>query len=60
MAIAVIGGVTLSTLLTLFVVPCAYSLFAKIERKQYGLAGVDPLELLPRTSVVPKSPTHPA
>ena len=35
MAIAVIGGVTLSTLLTLFVVPCAYSLFAKIERKQY-------------------------
>ncbi len=33
MAIAVIGGVALSTLLTLFVVPCAYSLLAKIERK---------------------------
>ena len=34
MAVAVIGGVTLSTLLTLFVVPCAYSLLAKIERKR--------------------------
>ena len=36
MAIAVIGGVALSTLLTLFVVPCAYSLLAKIERKRYA------------------------
>ena len=35
MAVAVIGGVTISTLLTLFVVPCAYSLLTKIERKQY-------------------------
>jgi len=35
MAIAVIGGVILSTFLTLFVVPCAYSLFSTIERKQY-------------------------
>jgi len=26
----------METLLTLFVVPCAYSLFAKIERKQYA------------------------
>ncbi|MGH7198862.1 MAG: efflux RND transporter permease subunit, partial [Candidatus Omnitrophota bacterium] len=32
MAAAVIGGVVVSTLLTLFVVPCAYSLFAKLER----------------------------
>jgi hydrophobe/amphiphile efflux-1 (HAE1) family protein len=31
MAIAVIGGVLLSTLLTLFVVPCAYSLFSRLE-----------------------------
>jgi len=35
MAIAVIGGVILSTALTLFAVPCAYHLFAKIERKRY-------------------------
>ncbi|HXV19136.1 MAG TPA: efflux RND transporter permease subunit, partial [Candidatus Omnitrophota bacterium] len=32
MAIAVIGGVVLSTILTLFVVPCAYELLAKLER----------------------------
>jgi hydrophobe/amphiphile efflux-1 (HAE1) family protein len=31
MAIAVVGGVTVSTFLTLFVVPCAYSLFARFE-----------------------------
>ncbi len=35
MAIAVIGGVVVSTLLTLFVVPCAYSLFSNIEHKRY-------------------------
>ncbi len=33
MAVAVIGGVVVSTVLTLFVVPCAYELFAKWERK---------------------------
>ncbi len=32
MAIAVIGGMTLSTILTLFVVPCVYSLLARLER----------------------------
>ncbi len=48
MAVAVIGGVTLSTLLTLFVVPCAYSLFTKIERKAYApAAGADAVDLLP-------------
>jgi hydrophobe/amphiphile efflux-1 (HAE1) family protein len=31
MAIAVVGGVLVSTCLTLFVVPCAYSLFARLE-----------------------------
>jgi HAE1 family hydrophobic/amphiphilic exporter-1 len=34
MAVAVMGGVILSTLLTLFVVPCAYSLFARFEGKR--------------------------
>jgi len=32
MAIAIIGGVTISTLLTLFVVPCAYQVFSRFER----------------------------
>jgi HAE1 family hydrophobic/amphiphilic exporter-1 len=32
MAIAVIGGVIVSTLLTLFVVPCVYELLARFER----------------------------
>ena len=36
----VIGGVTLSTLLTLFVVPCAYSLFTRLERKTYVLSAI--------------------
>jgi HAE1 family hydrophobic/amphiphilic exporter-1 len=35
MAITIIGGVAVSTLLTLFVVPCVYKLFSKIERKKY-------------------------
>lgn len=33
MAVTVIGGVVVSTLLTLFVVPCIYSLFTRIEGK---------------------------
>jgi HAE1 family hydrophobic/amphiphilic exporter-1 len=32
MAISIIGGVFVSTLLTLFVVPCVYSLFSRLER----------------------------
>lgn len=35
MAITVIGGVALSTILTLFVVPCIYMYLAKLERKHY-------------------------
>lgn len=33
MAIAVIGGVLISTLLTLYVVPCVYSLFSRFDRQ---------------------------
>jgi HAE1 family hydrophobic/amphiphilic exporter-1 len=32
MAVSIIGGVFVSTILTLFVVPCVYSVFVKIER----------------------------
>lgn len=35
MAIAVIGGVLLSTILTLFVVPCAYSLCSRFESRKH-------------------------
>ncbi len=35
MAIAVIGGVLVSTFLTLFVVPCAYSLTSNLENKKH-------------------------
>ena len=34
MAIAIIGGVAVSTFLTLYVVPCVYSLFVKLERPE--------------------------
>lgn len=33
MAVAVIGGVLVSTLLTLYIVPCAYSFFARFDRR---------------------------
>lgn len=42
MAICVIGGVTLSTLLTLYVVPCAYSLFSRFERKTPAPPSTEP------------------
>lgn len=38
MALAIIGGVFVSTLFTLIVVPCAYSLMAKLERGKYDPA----------------------
>ena len=50
MAIAVIGGVALSTVLTLFVVPCAYSLLSKLEHKKY----------LPAFAELPAEPLHEA
>jgi len=37
MAVAVIGGVALSTVLTLFVVPCAYEIFSKLEHRRGSL-----------------------
>ena len=37
MAIAVVGGVALSTILTLFVVPCAYEVFSKLEHRAHHI-----------------------
>jgi HAE1 family hydrophobic/amphiphilic exporter-1 len=37
MSISIVGGVFLSTLLTLYVVPCVYSLFSKLERPEAAL-----------------------
>ncbi|MGZ3662298.1 MAG: efflux RND transporter permease subunit, partial [Bdellovibrionota bacterium] len=34
MAVSLIGGVTVSTFLTLYVVPCVYSLFSVLERPE--------------------------
>jgi hypothetical protein len=59
MALAVIGGVTLSTSLTLFVVPCAYSLFAKLERKRYASSlDSSPSEFLPEIMVPSARPAQ--
>ena len=38
MAVVVIGGVLLSTLLTLLVVPCAYSLMSRFEGTKHQKA----------------------
>ncbi|MEI8347058.1 MAG: efflux RND transporter permease subunit, partial [Pseudomonadota bacterium] len=46
MAIAVIGGVLVATFLTLFVVPCAYSLVARLEAKKQKLELKDALHRL--------------
>jgi multidrug efflux pump subunit AcrB len=46
MAIAVVGGVTVSTFLTLFVVPCAYSLFAGLESRKHEKELHEALEAL--------------
>ena len=42
MASAIVGGVTISTLLTLFVVPCAYEIFSRFEKRDYQAAEIDP------------------
>lgn len=49
MAITVIGGVILSTFLTLFVVPCAYSLFSRFESHKHSKALHEAFEALGET-----------
>jgi len=44
MAVALIGGVIASTLLTLFVVPCVYSIVAKLERTEAAAVQVSLVE----------------
>ena len=46
MAISVIGGVLVSTFLTLFVVPCAYSLASRLESKKHDEKLNEALEVL--------------
>lgn len=53
MAISIIGGVIASTILTLFVVPCVYSLFTRFERP-------DPLATAERQAAANASGTAPA
>ena len=62
MSVAIIGGVLVSTLLTLFVVPCTYELFSRIQKrqanmdevrqafKQVGSAGLDSLAFDPQNA----------
>jgi HAE1 family hydrophobic/amphiphilic exporter-1 len=40
MAVSIIGGVAVSTFLTLFVVPCVYELFSRIQRRQENMAEI--------------------
>ena len=46
MAVTVIGGVIVSTFLTLFVVPCAYSLASRLESSKHQKALDESLEIL--------------
>jgi HAE1 family hydrophobic/amphiphilic exporter-1 len=46
MALVVIGGVAMSTLLTLFVVPCAYSLLSGLESRQHRIEAHEALKAL--------------
>jgi hydrophobe/amphiphile efflux-1 (HAE1) family protein len=38
MAVSIVGGVTVSTFLTLFVVPCAYEVFSRFEKQAYQVS----------------------
>jgi HAE1 family hydrophobic/amphiphilic exporter-1 len=61
MAVVVIGGVTLSTILTLIVVPCAYSLLSRFEstrhEKELGEAieSLEEMEIAQRLAIVARS-----
>ena len=46
MAVVVIGGVFVSTLLTLFVVPCAYILLSRLESTKHKKALKEAVESL--------------
>jgi HAE1 family hydrophobic/amphiphilic exporter-1 len=48
MATVVIGGVLLSTLLTLFVVPCAYSVLSRLESRKRSIELKEALESIER------------
>lgn len=37
MAVSIIGGVTVSTFLTLYVVPCVYELFSRLQKREANL-----------------------
>jgi hydrophobe/amphiphile efflux-1 (HAE1) family protein len=54
MAVVVIGGVVLSTVLTLVVVPCAYSLMSRLESHKYE---AELIEALKSMGQMP-TPTH--
>jgi HAE1 family hydrophobic/amphiphilic exporter-1 len=41
MAVSIVGGVTFSTILTLFVVPCAYEVFSRFEKHTYHVSDKD-------------------
>lgn len=41
MAVSIIGGVTVSTFLTLYVVPCVYELFSRIQKRQENIAEIN-------------------
>ncbi len=44
MAVVILGGVFVSTFLTLFVVPCAYSLLSRLEKQKKKLASASELQ----------------
>jgi multidrug efflux pump subunit AcrB len=59
MAIVVLGGIIVSTFLTLFVVPCAYSLMSRLEKKKVHIVEPKAAPEKPWTAegqAVPNSP----